>query len=212
MSPGCTIRLVFFWVFLHCFSMLILSLTYLGLGSKSTSLSPGLCVRRPRQYDTICCKLDLISGFFVFYWADCLGGWNQSMWLVSSRRQGMLTQEPAPDPKCKLIISSPLTLSHLLYCFICIRNAMSILFLLQTNGGWDTWGGGGVEVLVLIYIRVWVGERGGEYHLIVFVFSCAFLSCSLTFSVLLFRWVEHGGSCVCFFVFFFISFVSGPFN
>ena len=53
-SPGCTIRLAFFWVFLLCFSMLILSLPLLGLRSKSTSLSPGFCVRRPRQYDTIC--------------------------------------------------------------------------------------------------------------------------------------------------------------
>ena len=53
-------------VFLPYFSMLILLLPLLGLGSKSTSLSPGFCVRRPRQYDTICWKLNLISGFFVF--------------------------------------------------------------------------------------------------------------------------------------------------
>ena len=53
-------------VFLPYFSMLILSLPLLGLGSKSTSLSPGFCVRRPRQYDTICWMLNLISGFFVF--------------------------------------------------------------------------------------------------------------------------------------------------
>ena len=45
--------------------MLILSLPLLGLGSKSTSLSPGFCVCRPRQYHTICWKLNLISGFFV---------------------------------------------------------------------------------------------------------------------------------------------------
>ena len=54
LSPGCTIRLAFFWVFLPCFCMLILSLSLLGLGSKSASLSPGFCVCRPRQYDTIC--------------------------------------------------------------------------------------------------------------------------------------------------------------
>ena len=52
-------------VFLPYLSMLILSLLLLGLGSKSTSLSPGFCVRRPRQYDTICQKLNLFSGFFV---------------------------------------------------------------------------------------------------------------------------------------------------
>ena len=71
------IRLAFFWVFLLSLSILILSLPLLGLGSKSTSLSPGFCVRRPRQYDTICWELDLISGFFVFFLVDCLGGWNQ---------------------------------------------------------------------------------------------------------------------------------------
>ena len=62
-SPGCMIRLAFFWVFLPCFSMLILSLPPLGLGSKSTCLSPGFCVCRPRQYNTICWKL----GLFVFF-------------------------------------------------------------------------------------------------------------------------------------------------
>ena len=55
-------------VFLPYFSMLTLSLPLLGLGFKSTSLSPGFCVRRPRQYDTICWELNLISGFFTFFW------------------------------------------------------------------------------------------------------------------------------------------------
>ena len=59
------------------FSMLILSLPLLGPGSKSTSLSPEFCVLRLRQYDTICWKLNLISGFFLFFLAVCLGGWNQ---------------------------------------------------------------------------------------------------------------------------------------
>ena len=53
-------------VFLPYSSMLNLSLPLLGLGSKSTSLSPGFCVRRPRQCNMICWKLNLISGFFVF--------------------------------------------------------------------------------------------------------------------------------------------------
>ena len=38
------------------------------------------------------------------------------------------------------IISSFLTLPHLLDCFICARNAMSIVLLLQMMGGWDRWG------------------------------------------------------------------------
>ena len=52
----------------------------------------------------------------------------------------MLTQGPAPDPKCKLIISLLLTLPHLLDCFICTRNAISIVLLLQMIGGWDRTG------------------------------------------------------------------------
>ena len=39
----------------------------------------------------------------------------------------MLTQGLAQDPKCKLIISSFLTLSHLLDCLNFTRNAMSIV-------------------------------------------------------------------------------------
>ena len=40
----------------------------LGLGSTSTSLRPGFCVRRRRQYNTICWELNLISGPFIFFW------------------------------------------------------------------------------------------------------------------------------------------------
>ena len=54
-------------VFLPYFSMLILLLPLLGLGSKSTFLSAGFCVHRPRQYDTIYWKLNLYSGFFLFF-------------------------------------------------------------------------------------------------------------------------------------------------
>ena len=51
----------------------------------------------------------------------------------------MLTQGPAPDPTCKLIISSLPTFPHLLDCLICARNAMSIVSLLQTIREWDRW-------------------------------------------------------------------------
>ena len=46
----------------------------------------------------------------------------------------MQNQGPAPDTKCKLIISSSLTLPYLLDCVVCTRNAMSILLLLQMMG------------------------------------------------------------------------------
>ena len=65
----------------------------------------------------------------------------------------MLTQGPAPDPKCRLNISSFLTLPHLLDCLICTGNSMSIVFLLQMVEGWDRWGW-------LIYNRVWEERQG----------------------------------------------------
>ena len=117
------------------------------------------------------------------------------MWLVSCRRQGMLTQGPAADPKCKLIISSFLTLPHLLDCLICTRNVVSIVLLFQMMGGWDRW-------VWFLYIRVWVGGEGvrvSSYSCC--FFSCAFVFCVLTFSVPLFRLLKHDGCYVCFFVF-----------
>ena len=74
-------------VFLPSFSMLVLSLPLLGPGSKSTSFSPGFCVPRPRQYDVICWELNLISGFFAFFWlivwADEI---NESGWCLAEGR------------------------------------------------------------------------------------------------------------------------------
>ena len=55
----------------------------------------------------------------------------------------MLTLGAAPDPKCKLNVSSFLTLPHLSDCIICTRNSMSIALLLQMMGHFDRWGGGG---------------------------------------------------------------------
>ena len=82
---------------------------------------------------------------------------------------------------------------------------MSIVLLLQMmeDGIGDRW---------VIYFRRWEGEQGG-YHLIVcLLFSCIFVFCYLTFSIPLFRWLEQDGCCVCFFVFFFDFFISGPFE
>ena len=52
-----------------------------------------------------------------------------------------MTQGPAPNPKCKLIISPFFTLPHLLDCLIFTKYAMSIVLLLQLNGGWARLGG-----------------------------------------------------------------------
>ena len=117
----------------------------------------------------------------------------------------MLTQGPAPDPKCKLIISSFLKLPHLLDCLICWRKAMSIVLLVKIIGD-------GIGGRWFIFIRVWVGVcmwgGGGDrvvYHLIVFVFFLCFCIFCLTFSVPLCKWLEYDGCCVCFFVFSLIS-------
>ena len=74
-------------VFLPYFSILILLLPLLGLGCKSTSLRLGLCVHRPRQYDTIWWKLNLISGFFVFLRLFvCADGINKCWWCLAGGR------------------------------------------------------------------------------------------------------------------------------
>ena len=73
------------------------------------------------------------------------------MWLVSCRRQGMLTQGPTPDAKCNLNIWS-FTLSHLLDSLICIRNSVSTVLLLWMMWGWDRLGGG-----VIDSYQGWVG-------------------------------------------------------
>ena len=126
------------------------------------------------------------------------------MWLASCRRQGILTQGPTPDPKCKLIISPFLSLPHLLDCLICTRNAMSIILLLQLMG--DGLGGEW-----LIYIRVWVGNWGWVSSYSFFsVFLYVFVFCCLMFSVPSFRLLEHDGCCVCFFVFTLFSFSLVP--
>ena len=93
------------------------------------------------------------------------------MWLLSCKRHGLLTQGPAPDPKCKLNISSFLTLPHLSDYLICTGNSMSIVLLLQMVGGWDRWGG---------------GEGEGGCSSFFFFFTCALVLCSLVSSVPLF--------------------------
>ena len=57
----------------------------------------------------------------------------------ASRRQEMLIQGSAPDPKCKLNISF-LTLQHLLDCLIYVKDIMVIVLLLQMIEEWEAWG------------------------------------------------------------------------
>ena len=71
------------------------------------------------------------------------------MWLMSCRRQGMLTQGPTTDLKCKFNISSFLTLPHPLDCLICAKDRMVIVRLLQQMGD-------GKVGPWFIYISVWM--------------------------------------------------------
>ena len=112
------------------------------------------------------------------------------MWLMSCRRQGMLTQGPTPDPNCKLIISPFLTSPHLLDCLIYTRKAMSTVLLLQLNRGLGYVGVG------WFILGCWWGDRDGHHLIVLFfsshlVFSYFFVFCCLRFSFPLFRWLEH---------------------
>ena len=86
-SPGCTVRLVSFCGFSALFQHVDLVITSHRAGSKCTSLNPGFCVRRPRQYDTIFWELNLISGFFAFFWLIVLAdGINKCCWCLAGVR------------------------------------------------------------------------------------------------------------------------------
>ena len=119
------------------------------------------------------------------------------MWLVSCRRQGLLTQGPVPDLNCKLNISSFLTLSHLLDCLICTTNSVSLALLLWMMG--DGIGGGGWSISGCGW------DTGGGYYLMVCFFLFMLLSFVLSCPVSFFKWVEHDSYCVCFFVYYLFS-------
>ena len=158
--------------FLLDLSLLILSLPLLGLSSKSTSLSPGFCVRRPRQYDTICWELNLISGFFAFFWLIVWADGINKLWLVSCRRQGMLTQGPTPDPKCKLIISTFLTTSTSIILPHLCQGYHGHCIVTSSDGGMGRLGGGS-----FILGFGW-GDRGWVYFFYFLFCFCAVVNCS----------------------------------
>ena len=123
------------------------------------------------------------------------------MWMASCRRQGMLTEGPAPGLNCKLIFSSFLTLP--IYQIVSFLPGRTCL-LFTNDGGWGGWW------VVDLYQDVGRGQGVGT--ILQFLFhSCPFVFCCLTFSVSLCWWLEHNGCYVCFFVFFLIFFVSDPF-
>ena len=137
-------------------------------------------------------------GIFCFFLDDSFDGWSQSMWLVPWRRQVILTQGPAPDPKGEFNITSFLTLPHPLYCPICARNIMVTVLLLQMMGEWEGWGGGS------FMLGFGWGDRGWISYFFHFLFcfyavvNCSFMVCT---------WLLCLFHCS-----FFAFFVSGPFN
>ena len=80
-------NLIFSGVFLPFFSMLIFSRFFLAVGSKCTSLCPGFCVNRSRQYDANSWGLNLSFGFFVFFWLLVWGNEiNKCGWCLAGGR------------------------------------------------------------------------------------------------------------------------------
>ena len=176
--------------------MLILPLPLLGLGSKSTSLSPGFSVRRPRQYNTICSELNLISGFFAFFWfivwAD---GINKcGCYLAGSR--GCWLKGPHQIPSVSWIFYH--SLHFRIYQIVSYVPRILCPLCCYYKWWWDGIDGGGWFISGCGW-----GDRGG-YYLIVFFFTCAFVLFSHVLS--LFKWVDHDSCCVCFFVYYLFSF------
>ena len=81
---------------------------------------------------------------------------------------GMLTQGPAPGPKCELNVTLFLTLTHPLHCLICAKNIKVTGLLLQVKGGWKGW-------RWFVYVRVSVGVQGVGIKL--FLLFVLFLCC-----------------------------------
>ena len=103
---------------------------------ESTSLSCEFCVRRPCQNNTICWELNLISAFFAFFlssvWADGINKYGRC--LVAGGR-GCWLKGLHQIPSVSWDISSFLTFPHLLDCFLCTRNSVSILCIVIMNDG-----------------------------------------------------------------------------
>ena len=181
--------------FLLDFILLILSLPLLGLSSKPTSLSPGFCVLRSRQYDLICWEFDLFSRFlFLLGW---LFGRMESMDVAGVLQEARDADwRDATDPKCKLNISSFLTLPHSSDCLICSKKVMIMCCYCKWWG--DGKVGGGSFMLRFGEDRRWVSY----FYIFCFVFVLLLIVLS---------WLVHDSCCV-FLCFFFAFFFSGPFD
>ena len=142
-SPGCTIQLVFFCSLSALFQHVDLVTTSLWVGFKLFLFRPwvlsGFYVHRPMQADSICWELNLISGFFGFFWLIVwLDVVNKCGWFLAGGR-GCWLKGLHQIPIVSWIIHH---LLHFHISLIYARNSVSIVLLLWRMGGWHTFGGG----------------------------------------------------------------------
>ena len=194
-----------FLLAVSCFCMFILSLPLLGLGSKSTCLSPGFCVCRPRKFKTICLKLDLISRFFVFSWLIvCADRINDCGWCLAGGRGSRLK---GPNKLYNNIYHHFLYfhLSYSFDCLICAKDIMIIALLLDTMKAWEGCVCVCVRVCVCvggsIFVRVGLEHRG--FVIFCSVFEVLLIALSWLAGIwqllYLFRYLllVHEKCCVC---------------
>ena len=109
----------------------------------------------------------------------------------------MLTQGPAPDPKCELNITSFLTLPHPLHHPICAKDIIVTVLLLQVMGrGMGRFGCGSFMLGF-----GWGGQGVGIIFFLLFFCFCAAVV-----------WLVYDSLLCLFNCSFFAFFVSGPFN
>ena len=160
--------------FFLSFSMFILPLPSLALGCKSTSLSPWFCVYRPRQYNTICWDLNLISGYFAFFWLIVWSdGINKCAWCLAGGTRCWL-QGPHQVPNISWIRHHYLDF-HIYQIALFVPEILSPLYC------YYQWWRDGICGGWLIYNWEW---RGPGVGIVGFFFLLHLCVCPLFFHVL----------------------------
>ena len=100
-------------------------------------------------------RMELCFRFYYCkpFWENNFGSFSTYFYRKNVQFIVVTSRQALDKFKCKLNISSFLTLPHLSDCLICTRNSVSIILLLWMMG--DGIGGGW-----LLHIRVWVGGQG----------------------------------------------------
>ena len=149
--------------FLLGLSVSILSLPLLGLGSKFTSYSPGFCVSRPKQYNTIWWEFNLFAEFFVFYWLIVwVDGVNRRGWCLAGGRECWLKGLHQIPRVGWLFYHSFHHCFTFIRLLICVKNIKIIILLLQKwwVEGWGVvnlcLGLGGAQVVGVIFFLFFV--------------------------------------------------------